>query len=804
MKKIFINSKIKIALLMVLLFLGTFKSFSAGFPLYESDPTLILIDAEFRDFRYDPTVTATAPKGAITFEVWFKAGRHYNSTNWADMNYRLTVMLEPGVILNAATGAGNVMTSIANPAITNLDAADFRAQSYAMAEHAAPAGWTAQPVSLLLFRKNTGPDLGDSYQLMTTVTMPLDASSTKTPSDAMYLIPHTGLSGIGAWWKSFDILGSFGITLQNANDDGKLFLGGGTPTCPPTATWTGATSDDWNTAGNWNVNAVPGACTKVTIPAGVSRYPVLTGTKASNVCDEIYFEFGGEVAHTYLLTYNTAKVDMTIKDNRWYMLAAPLRNMYSGDYFIDDIAVGRLNPSVYMMQYQSNNPETGAAHMRGDWSYPFNTLHVDLSVAKGFAVWVDEGTMPSGDWTFAFPKDSTDYRYYNTDGTSKEEWVTDPVNPDKLGSGSPLSRGNKSRFTYESASDLNATTGAFSVSITDNDQSYPNLIVGNPFMSHLDLKKFYEANKTEITNSFYLWSEDDSFISYATYNEWYVLAGKNPLGVAGASHTVAPMQSFFVVKQNPGFAMAPLKFTPDMEVTLPGDVLKNAETDELEKNVLKLDLYRDGTFQSGIAVRYDKDASNGYEDMDSWTLFPDETQIEIPSSILYSLINGKAATINSLNDLGPYVELGISSLKKSNQMKLVCRGDENFDGNCEIYLIDRLDGSRVNLRTNPEYPFANTTGNITDRFALHITGNVSGLNDASLKDIEIYSENGEIYVSGEKLQKVEVFNLQGQIIAQRDNINNTSVTMPTAQGQTFVVVKAYSATGVKTAKVKMN
>jgi hypothetical protein len=49
------------------------------------------------------------------------------------------------------------------------------------------------------------------------------------------------------------------------------------------ATWTGATSTAWATAGNWGLGVVPAAADNVIIPAGVARYPLIAaGTAAVN------------------------------------------------------------------------------------------------------------------------------------------------------------------------------------------------------------------------------------------------------------------------------------------------------------------------------------------------------------------------------------------------------------------------------------------------------------------------------------------------------------------------------------------
>lgn len=48
-----------------------------------------------------------------------------------------------------------------------------------------------------------------------------------------------------------------------------------TATAQPQPTWTGAVSTDWNTAGNWNLGAVPTGTDSVTIPAGPANQPVV-------------------------------------------------------------------------------------------------------------------------------------------------------------------------------------------------------------------------------------------------------------------------------------------------------------------------------------------------------------------------------------------------------------------------------------------------------------------------------------------------------------------------------------------------
>lgn len=62
------------------------------------------------------------------------------------------------------------------------------------------------------------------------------------------------------------------------------------------ATWTGALSTDWNTAGNWNPAGVPNNVTNALIPAGLTRYPVVNTDTA--VCSDLQVNNGATLTIT--------------------------------------------------------------------------------------------------------------------------------------------------------------------------------------------------------------------------------------------------------------------------------------------------------------------------------------------------------------------------------------------------------------------------------------------------------------------------------------------------------------------------
>ena len=105
-------------------------------------------------------------------------------------------------------------------------------------------------------------------------------------------------------------------------------------------TWTGATSSDWNDGTNWNSGYVPSEIVDVTIPGGVTNYPVLnsgnfTVNNASGTykCKSLTIENGGqlEVYHSNdMLVYG----DVTIASGATLLLGDDLDVKSGGNLVI--------------------------------------------------------------------------------------------------------------------------------------------------------------------------------------------------------------------------------------------------------------------------------------------------------------------------------------------------------------------------------------------------------------------------------------------------------------------------------------
>ena len=149
-------------------------------------------------------------------------------------------------------------------------------------------------------------------------------------------------------------------------------------------TWDGSSSSDWNTAANWNMNAVPNAGDNVTI-ANVTNDPVIaSGVGAScnnltvNSGVSLTVKSGGSLITNGTITNNgTISIEKTITNDIWHYISSPVENATS---------------NVFFGNYLQNWSEPTAL-----WS-DITETNVALTPGKGFGLWGE--TKTSNTYTF--------------------------------------------------------------------------------------------------------------------------------------------------------------------------------------------------------------------------------------------------------------------------------------------------------------------------------------------------------------------------------------------------------------------
>lgn len=343
---------------------------------------------------------------------------------------------------------------------------------------------------------------------------------------------------------------------------------------PGVTTWYGNATDpnDWNNWDNWS-NGAPWSCTNVIIPTNgengqpISNYPILT-KDVQNPCNYIHFEPHAEVVNTPYLTYNKAWVEIELAPNRYYMVATPIKGIYSGDWFIskegtdlpdyftelteENYPANRVTPTIYQRvwehevsnmlkrqdgKFSPQKVEIGTTK----WTAPYNRLIASYEKVSGYdfntlSVWVHPRTPDKNEegnkdtlYRFRFPKTHATYFYSDPSGNS-QYMPSENLKRNETTAG---------RFIYENENG----EADFPITMTYNNEQYGEehnvFLVGNPFMSHICVDKLFDENKHIIAIK--VVGKDGNYSSVVQgESSTIVVTGEKDL------RYIPPMQSFFV------------------------------------------------------------------------------------------------------------------------------------------------------------------------------------------------------------------------------------------------------------------
>ena len=268
-----------------------------------------------------------------------------------------------------------------------------------------------------------------------------------------------------------------------------------------------------------------------------------------NRVSEVHFEPNAEMLHAELLEHNRAWVDYRVTKGRWQLLSSPFKDngMFAGDWYtgtsgsesaayfteINFDGHSRTNPAVYQRSWG------GTAHLitgernttdsyqkvsfDNGWSALYNSMSVAYNPGFGFSLKV-MGTMDN--YTFRFPKAGTKYYYYNKDGLQS-------------GMNSDISRAGDQKLAVSTL-----TGGTTELTISPSFGSSDFYMVGNPFMAHLDMHKFFAEN-TGLEQRYWMLSNQRVISSGEGRQEWVATAVTEGTPVP----TIGPIQAFFVKKK---------------------------------------------------------------------------------------------------------------------------------------------------------------------------------------------------------------------------------------------------------------
>lgn len=586
------------------------------------------------------------------------------------------------------------------------------------------------------------------------------------------------------------------IKLTSVRDTINVYL------APDSLIWTGSGKNaDWHNYTNWlNPNApvpnpypkanIPRRCTDVLVPDYIDIYPDLSDVSTiysasaymQSECANITFEHGGETARTDSLVYDSAYVWLNLDANRWYMLSAPLQGMFTGDYYVSDPNPHKDSVFVYTRLYAQPNPETGETNEdTWGWTGLFHNPNVLIPSGQGLSFWVDNKADIDSVTThaFLFPKHDVYYDVFDWGGNFSYR--------------ANLSRANEHRFVYEpfydrSFGDVELRTNA----LISNEQ----VLIGNPFMSHLDFKSFYTMNSGAIKNYYKILDKTaGNFVLYTI--------GGASTGTPALNEYIAPMQAFLIESRT---SFSALYANADMmNKNRPGEKLRGSFDSENTVQQLTIEIFRGDETNRSLLI-YSPDGNDLYGESISKTFLKHLNQsvnvYTLPSS------GGAPLDLNYLTSLdGVTIPVGIRT-SVPGPFRLNFAGLTDFAPDYAVYLTDLNTVIPVvyNLREGSVHEFEKTTTAVFDnRFLLSFVKLTTGtpVSQTSISSIVVTASNGMLIVgtrNGDPLHKVDIYDLQGRPVIAKNNIESArcEITLPLSG---VYLIKASSSSDTYSGKI---
>lgn len=522
-----------------------------------------------------------------------------------------------------------------------------------------------------------------------------------------------------------------------------------------------------------------------------------------NTCDQIYFKPGGELLNQCYLIYNKAWVEKQMKPNTWYALTSPLLDTYAGDIYVP-AASGRQESEAFKpitFSASVNNRVTSPVYQRSwddasaeevtlggsydaydysgtgitfekqnlnalsaHWSHVYNQVDRKYQPLEGVAIRMgDKYMVGASEVLLRLPKADTQYAYVS----ASQQQSSLSVNVDKQ---------NAHRLVVNADAQENAL-GKMSYSLVQLQDGNNYYLVGNPYMATLSMYKFLKANPS-LQSSFYVYEDgvlrlyDKLDMSTTTYES------KNDV-------KISPMQSFFV-RLKDGQSASLLNFTSAM--TVDREVFGGVKTtSDEEQNLTTLTLTAAASgYRSRSKIVIDAAASENYDETEDGQLLYDAQLQDVP--VVYTVAGDEAVALNTLPDVD-WLPLGV--VGKSSSVGLKIDGISRLSS--PLYLYDAATRKYQELKEEEE---VKVQANEHGRYFLTQTRSTTGIEDAEVgeSDVKIYSPaRGLIVVSkveGPLLNKVEVYTLDGKLVAAKKAEGAVSVSIPvSSSSQTVYIIR---------------
>ena len=521
----------------------------------------------------------------------------------------------------------------------------------------------------------------------------------------------------------------------------------------------------------------------------------------ANHCDDIYFKPGASLMNPHLLSYDSAHVEFAIDTERWYLMGSPLEGVVAGDMYtlksgvqntnaFEDINFSttynnRFAPAVYQRGWDKVhatvydfNDETNNSGVtntdrnvaaKAAWSSVYNDVKVPYLPGVGFSIKSVPSEVQEKN-IFRLPKADMEYNYYTMDGASD---LGDKATLGELRKNSNKLASDVLKSSAELIIDLSVSN------IGNSDEENKLYLLANPFMSHLDMKKFFTKNKM-FEPAYWLMTADKQL--------GVIMDDNTAASATDTPSSIAPMQGFFV-RLASGEANPKVIYTADMmtdPLTMNSALTRSAEgIDQLYITTTRNGISGTATVRMADESAIDGEMINLPSLLDSnWD----------PYALVYTIgKEGQAMQIQTVRNVTT-IPLGIYS-NNSNEVEVRFDNVTAFN---DLALYDALldETTPIEEGTSMWLP-----GNTNGRYMLTFASRA--MEQDLMQSITISAvERGQIWVTSDindPIDEIIVADTAGRIVYKQKGINSNSTTI--SLPASLYVVKVTTINSAQTGKV---
>ena len=545
------------------------------------------------------------------------------------------------------------------------------------------------------------------------------------------------------------------------------------------------------------------------------------------------------------LSYSLTRKQNTFLRDRWYMLSSPLQEVYSGDYAFGGV------PASFMRKFKSGS-STSTSALLGNWSDFLVATNEPLVPGEGFAYYVNHSyldqlsyredetlftikdpsvrkrpvglahvngilELPYFDATTNLAAEAQEkaHRAHEYVPATRTSYFYDYL-ADDLGLifGSPKSAVRTASKSYK----LNKSNISYTVNKASGTDNKRFVMIGNPYMSTIDFTKFWDDNSASIQKGYYLYTTNYNPVEmkevgmFAGFNNTANYTGPVVETTMQLNQYIAPMQSFIVELSATASDPVTLNFNIANISANRTALLNRLRSDESEPNKLIVTAANEAGSVMVSIIRSDE-GSSLLNELDFTKLMTDIQ--ELPEIYTLKQEADKAQRIGLANNFigneGTLIPIGVAT-NQAGKLSLMVDGMDMFNGDVQFIDMDsemEIDiTGRKHFEHTVEYTplkqgLMNEIIASENRFYLRISNAPTAIDDILTgSGVQYHSDAINLYFNSyDKMQSVNIYDIQGRLIYQRSGLNTIMWNVNKALIPTVAVAQVMTDNGSYTFKL---